>query len=384
MYEFFKDLGILIVTAEVFSLLARKIKAPQVVGQIAAGLLVGPCVLGLVQTSDTISVFAEMGVILLMFSTGLDTNLKQLLKAGPIALLVACMGVAIPLVLGYLTYGLFYGFGGFGSDIFYKGLFMGTIITATSVSITVAALKELGKLSDFTGTTIVSAAVIDDVIGIVLLTCVNGSGSGSSIGSVLLSTVLFFLVAIVVGFIIYYFMKKLDAKHPRTHRLSILSVGFCFLMAYVAENYFGIADITGAYVAGVILCSINDSAYVESKVETTNYLFFAPLFFASIGLKTDISGFNASILLFSIVFIIVALLSKIIGCGLAAKICKFSNKDALRVGVGMMTRGEVALIVAQKGLAAGKVDSIFFTTVILLILVSSVVTPVLLGKLYKD
>ena len=384
MYEFFKDLGILIITAEVFSLLARKIKAPQVVGQIAAGLIVGPCVLGLVETSDTISVFAEMGVILLMFSTGLDTNLKQLLKAGPIAFLVACMGVIVPLILGYLTYGLFYGFGAVGSDLFYKGLFMGTIITATSVSITVAALKELGKLSEFTATTIVSAAVIDDVIGIVLLTCVNGSGSGSDVGSVLVSTFLFFLMAIGVGFIIFYLMKKLDARYPRTHRLSILSVGFCFLMAYVAENYFGIADITGAYCAGVILCSINDSHYVESKVETTNYLFFAPLFFASIGLKTDISGFNSSVLLFSIVFIVVALLSKIAGCGLAAKICKFSNEDALKVGVGMMTRGEVALIVAQKGLAAGKVDSIFFTTVILLILVSSIITPVILGKLYKN
>ena len=384
MYEFFKDLGILIIAAEVLSLLARKIKAPQVVGQIAAGLIVGPCVLGLVQTSDTISTFAEMGVILLMFSTGLDTNLKQLLKAGPIALFVACMGVFIPLVCGYVLYGLFNGFGAIGSDLFYEALFMGTIITATSVSITVAALKELGKLSDFVGTTIVSAAVIDDVIGIILLTCVTGSASGSDgIGKVLLSTVLFFVFALVIGYLIFFLMKRYDLKHPKTHRISILSVGFCFVMAYVAENYFGIADITGAYLAGVILCSINDSHYVETKVETTNYLFFAPLFFASIGLKTDISGFNSSILLFSICFIAVALLSKIIGCGLAAKICKFNNADSLKVGVGMMTRGEVALIVAQKGLSAGRVDSIYFTSVILLILVSSVLTPIILGKLYK-
>ena len=370
MYLFFRDLAIILIAAKFFGLIARKLKAPQVVGEIIAGLLIGPSLLGVVQLSDTISVFAEIGVILLMFSTGLGTNLKQLMKAGPIATLVACVGVFVPLVGGTLLYGAFYGLGAIGSPEFYKALFIGTIMTATSVSITVATLQELGQLKGFLGTTIVSAAVIDDVIGIVVLTCVLGAGSGeeggTSIGQVLINTVLFWL----------------DNRNPHTQRITIASLGFCFAMAYIAEQYFGIADITGAYIAGIVLCNIHDAPYVERRVEISNYMMFAPVFFASIGLKTDISGLTPDILLFCVCFVIVALITKIIGCGLAAKICKFNWTDSLKVGVGMMTRGEVALIVAQKGLAVGMVDAVYFTAVILLIIVSSVTTPLALKTLF--
>ena len=150
----------------------------QVVGEIIAGLIIGPCLLNLVQTSDAISIFAEIGVVLLMFSTGLGTNLKELMRAGPIATLIACVGVFVPLVGGTLLYSAFYGFAAVGSPEFYRALFIGTIMTATSVSITVATLQELGHLKSFLGTTIVSAAVIDDVIGIIVLTCVLGASSG--------------------------------------------------------------------------------------------------------------------------------------------------------------------------------------------------------------
>ena len=238
-------------------------------------------------------------------------------------------------------------------------------MTATSVSITVATLQELGQLKGFLGTTIVSAAVIDDVIGIVVLTCVLGAGSGeeggTSIGQVLINTVLFFVVAVIVGFVLYKAMTWLDNRNPHTQRITIASLGFCFAMAYIAEQYFGIADITGAYIAGIVLCNIHDAPYVERRVEISNYMMFAPVFFASIGLKTDISGLTPDILLFCVCFVIVALITKIIGCGLAAKICKFNWADSLKVGVGMMTRGEVALIVAQKGLAVGMVDAVYFT-----------------------
>ena len=386
MYLFFRDLAIILIAAKFFGLIARKLKAPQVVGEIIAGLLIGPSLLGVVQLSDTISVFAEIGVILLMFSTGLGTNLKQLMKAGPIATLVACVGVFVPLVGGTLLYGAFYGLGAIGSPEFYKALFIGTIMTATSVSITVATLQELGQLKGFLGTTIVSAAVIDDVIGIVVLTCVLGAGSGeeggTSIGQVLINTVLFFVVAVIVGFVLYKVMTWLDNRNPHTQRITIASLGFCFAMAYIAEQYFGIADITGAYIAGIVLCNIHDAPYVERRVEISNYMMFAPVFFASIGLKTDISGLTPDILLFCVCFVIVALITKIIGCGFAAKICKFNWADSLKVGVGMMTRGEVALIVAQKGLAVGMVDSVYFTAVILLIIVSSVTTPLTLKTLF--
>ena len=384
MYSVFRNLAIIMISAKFFGLVARKCKAPQVVGEIVAGLLIGPCLLNLVHTSDTISIFAEIGVVLLMFTTGLGTNLKELIKAGPIATLIACVGVAVPLLGGTLLYGAFYGFAAIGSTEFYKALFIGTIMTATSVSITVATLQELGHLKSFLGTTIVSAAVIDDVIGIVVLTCVLGasSGTGTGLGKVLINTVLFFLVAVGLGVVIHFAMQWLDKRNPHTQRITIVSMAFCFAMAYIAEAYFGIADITGAYIAGIVLCSMNDAPYVERRVDISNYTLFSPVFFASIGLKTDVSGLTPEILLFSVFFVVVALITKIIGCGLAAKICRFNWADSLKIGVGMMTRGEVALIVAQKGLEAGVVDSVYFTAVILLIIVSSVATPLALKALF--
>ena len=192
----------------------------------------------------------------------------------------------------------------------------------------------------------------------------------------------FFLVAIGVGVVIHFAMKWLDKRNPHTQRITIVSMAFCFAMAYIAEQYFGIADITGAYIAGIVLCAMDDAPYVERRVDISNYVIFAPVFFASIGLKTDISGLTPEILLFCICFVIVALLTKIIGCGLAAKICRFNWGDSLKVGVGMMTRGEVALIVAQKGLEVGVVDPVYFTAVILLIVVSSVATPLALKALF--
>ena len=157
MYSVFRNLAIIILSAKFFGLVARKCKAPQVVGEIIAGLIIGPCLLNLVHISDTISIFAEIGVVMLMFTTGLGTNLRELIKAGPIATLIACVGVAVPLAGGTLLYSLFYGFSALGSQEFYRALFIGTIMTATSVSITVATLQELGHLKSFLGTTIVSA-----------------------------------------------------------------------------------------------------------------------------------------------------------------------------------------------------------------------------------
>ena len=154
-------------------------------------------------------------------------------------------------------------------------------------------------------------------------------------------------------------------------------------MSYMAEEIFGIADITGAYVAGIILCSITDSHYVDRKVDINSYMLFGPVFFASIGIKTSLDNMNMEILWFSLAFTAVALLCKILGCGFISKVCGYGWSDSLKVGVGMMTRGEVALIVAQKGLSAGLMSSVYFTSVILLIIISSVVTPILLKFLFS-
>ncbi len=383
-YSIFKDLAIIIIFAKFFGLLARKLKAPQVVGEIVAGLLIGPSILGLVQQTDFIVQMAEIGVVLLMFSAGLGTDLKELLKTGPKAFLIATAGVFVPLVCGALLYMGFYGFAPWGSNEFYEAVFIGTILTATSVSITVQTLKEMGKLKGTVGTTILSAAIIDDVIGIIVLTFVIGfKNPESNPGKVVLSTVLFFVFAIVVGYIIYKVFKIVDKKYPHTRRIPIIGLALCLAFAYIAEKYFGIADITGAYVAGIILCSIQDSGYIAEKMDINSYMLFGPVFFASIGLKTNISGVTGEILLFSICFVLVGLVAKIIGCGLMAKLCRFKNHDCLKIGIGMMTRGEVALIVAQKGLSVGLLTDVYFTAVILLIIVSSISTPILLKFLYS-
>lgn len=385
-YDVFKDLAIIIIAAKFFGILARKCKAPQAVGEIIAGLIIGPSILGLVNQSDFLIEMAEIGVIILMFSAGLETDLKDLMKTGPIAALIACAGVFVPLILGALLYMGFYGVAPWGSEGFYKAVFVGTILTATSVSITVEALKEMGKLKGKVGTTILSAAIIDDVIGIIVLTFVMGFKSpDSNPASVVVNTVLFFIFAIVVGFVCFKIFKFVDNKYPHTRRIPIAGLALCLAMAYIAEKYFGIADITGAYVAGIILCSIRDSEYIASKMDTNSYILFGPVFFASIGLKTNLESLNVSILIFSIAFVAVGLISKIIGCSLMARICKFNMSDSLKIGVGMMTRGEVALIVSQKGLSVGLLTPVYFTSVILLIIVSSIATPIILKLLYaKD
>jgi Kef-type K+ transport system membrane component KefB len=383
-FEIFKELAIIIIAAKGFGILARKLKAPQVVGEIIAGLMIGPSILGLVNQSDFIIQMAEIGVVLLMFMAGLETNLRDLLKTGPIAFAIACAGVTVPLFGGYLLYSSFYGLSPAGSEDFYKAIFIGVIMTATSVSITVQTLRELGHLKGRVGTTILSAAIIDDIIGIIVLTFVIGFKDPSvNPSTIVINTVLFFCFSIIVGAIAYYIFKFLSQKYPHTRRIPIFGLVLCFALSYIAEKYFGIADITGAYIAGIILCSIQESNYIAQKMDTSSYLIFGPIFFASIGLKTSIDNFSTGLLFFSIGFILVAMVTKIIGCGLIAKLFKFRNNEAIKIGVGMMTRGEVALIVSQKGLSVGLLTANFFTPVILLIITSSVVTPIIMKLLYK-
>lgn len=382
-YSIFLSLGLIIIFAKFFGITARKLKAPMVVGEIIAGLIIGPSILGLVNPTSFLNQMAEIGVILLMFSAGLGTDLKELIKTGPIALAIACAGVFVPLVGGTVLYSCFYGFAAVGSIEFYKAVFIGVIMTATSVSITVETLKELGYLKSRVGTTVLAAAIIDDIIGIVVLTFVVSMSSGTgSIAKVCINTILFFAFAIIIGFITYKIFKRVDKRYPHTRRIPIAGLALCFMFAYIAEKFFGIADITGAYVAGIILCSIKDSDYIAEKMDINSYMLFGPIFFASIGLKTDISGFSLDILAFSVCFVIVALLTKIIACGAVSRICKFDFNDSLKIGVGMMTRGEVALIVAQKGLSINLLSPVYFTAVILLIIVSSISTPIILKVLF--
>ena len=383
-FSFLRDLAILLFSAKAFGILARKLHAPEVVGEILAGVLVGPALLGFVSETDFITKMAEIGVIMLMFEAGLATDMKKLKQTGLKATAIACAGVFVPIILGTIVFMAFYGFAPIGSEQFFKGLFIGTIMSATSVSITVAALKELGKLNGTVGTTIVSSAIIDDVIGIIVLTFVLSSkDTNTNVWMIILKAILFFAIAIVSGFGVYHIFKWLDKRYEHTRRIPIIALVYCIVMAYVAKTYFGIAEITGAYVAGIVLCNLHDAKYVERRVDISAYMVFAPIFFAGIGLKVTFETMNIKLLLFSIAFVIVACLAKIIGCGAVAKLCRFSFNDSLKIGVGMMTRGEVALITAKAGLAVGLITPEYFTGVIMLILFSSIVVPILLKGMFK-
>ncbi|MCR4922971.1 MAG: cation:proton antiporter [Lachnospiraceae bacterium] len=381
--EILRTVAIIIISAKLFGLLARKVKAPQVAGEIIAGLIIGPSVLNVVTTNDFLAGMAEIGVILLMFSAGLETDIDKLKKSGIKATILALAGVFIPLILGTILYMFFYGFAAIGSTKFIEAVFVGTILTATSVSITVQVLKELGKISTEVGTTIMSAAIIDDVIGIVVLTAVLGlKDPEANLGAVCIKTVAFFILAIIVGIIIFKIMKLIDRRWPHTRRIPIIGMTLAFALSYIADKYFGVADITGAYVAGIILSSLDDSEYIDRKMDINSYMIFGPIFFASVGLQTDLKTVDVTILTFSLAFVFVGLMGKVLGCGLVARLLKYNNSDALKIGVGMMTRGEVALIVAQRGLKANIIDGRYFTAVILLIIISSILTPVILKAIY--
>ena len=383
--EILRILAIIILSAKFCGLVARKIKAPQVAGEIIAGLIIGPSVLNLVSDSEFLSGMAEIGVILLMFSAGLETDIDKLKRSGIKATIIACIGVLVPLICGTVLYMCFYGFAPYGTETFLKAVFIGTILTATSVSITVQVLKELGKVSTDVGTTIMSAAIIDDVLGIVVLTAVLSlKNPDANLGIVCIKTAAFFALSLVVGIVIFKVMQVIDRRWPHTRRIPIIGMALAFVLAYVADKYFGVADITGAYVAGIILSSLDDSAYIDRKMDISSYMLFGPVFFASVGLQTNLKTVDMSILTFSIAFVLVGLLGKVIGCGLIAKLLKYNNSNSLKIGVGMMTRGEVALIVAQRGLKAGIMDSKYFTSVILLIVVSSILTPVILKAIYAS
>lgn len=392
------SVGIIVISAKYLGTLAKKIGFPQVAGMIIAGLLLRflpwfrsfgtePAGSLFGETDMFISRIAEIGVILIMFSAGLGTNLKSLVKSGAKSTVIALCGVLVPLIMGTIMSLCFWGFDGFGTPQFYKAMFIGTILTATSVSISVATLKELGKLKSDIGQTIVSAAIIDDVFGIIALTIVLGISNpnkSSGIAEIFIKTVLFFIAAIITGYIIFRLFKWYDRRHPHSRRIPIYGLGIALVYAFCAEKFFGIADITGAYIAGVVFCSLTDAPYMEQKIDINSYMIFSPIFFASIGLKTDLSGMDMSLVWFSIAFVIIGCISKIIGCSGISKLMGFSMKESIQVGLGMMVRGEVALIVAQKGLSAGIVDSKYFAPVILLIIVSSMTVPIMMKKAFAS
>lgn len=404
LYTIF-SIAIILLSTKFLGLLFRRLGLPSVLGSIVAGFLIGPALWsGVIPENGIfpldgsyIKAFAEIGVLLVLFSAGLETNLSELKKMGIKALMIALGGVLVPLGLGAVIGFIF--IYPTTHDV-YSAIFLGVIMTATSVGITVETLKELGKLKSEVGTIIVSAAILDDVVGIVILTIfMSLAGSGASISSPVLALInptgnalisilwmlVYFVIAVVGGWLISKLFNYIAKRHPDTHRIPVYSVVVCFLYAVVAEAVFGVADITGAYIAGVILSTNHRNAeYVDKKVAVGSYLFFGPIFFANIGMQITFDGFTMDIIWLALAFVIVAISSKIIGCGVASKLFGYNTKDSMRIGIGMIARGEVALVVAQRGISAGLMSPQNLTVVILLVLASSILAPILLKSMYKD
>ena len=384
-YTILLELALILLFTKLFGIICKKIGLPQVVGFLIAGLLIGPCVLGWVKPSETLKIIAELGVILIMFSAGVETDLKELKQNGLAATLVAMAGVLLPLGGGFLIAAAFNGgFEGIDSLKVLQYVFVGVVMTATSVSITVETLKELGKLKTKAGTIILSAAIIDDVIGIILLSIIIGFRNPEvKPVEAVWKTGLFFVLAVAVGIGIHFLFKFLNKKFPHTRRLPILGLVICFLYAYCAEKFFGVADITGAYIAGIMLSGLKESDYIDRKIEINSYMIFAPVFFASIGINASFSGFNVNMVWFSLCFVLVAIAAKMLGCFGMAKVLRYDWKDSLVIGVGMIARGEVCLIVLQKGISAGLASPDYLAMGVLLVIVSSFLAPVLLKLIYR-
>jgi len=386
-FDFLLFLAIILISTKILGILSRKINMPQVVGALVAGVILGPSVLNLIQMKSDgnfLSYMAEIGVILLMFLAGLETELTELKKNGVASLIVALCGVILPLVGGFATYALFFHVDVSDFQECMKAVFVGVVLTATSVSITVETLRELGHLKGKVGATILGAAIIDDVLGIIVLTIVTSMEDTSvNPATVLLKIALYFVVIAIIWFVLSRLKPFLDSC-DRLRRTSIMSLAFCFLMAYISEKFFGIADITGAYFAGLMLCSMKIEGYVNERISVPSYLIFSPVFFASIGMKTQLDGLTGKLILFSIILMVVAILTKILGCGLGAKICRYTSMESFQIGIGMISRGEVALIVAQKGYQAGMLSDDLFAPIVLVVIVTTLITPVLLGMVFKN
>lgn len=388
-YHFLLDIALILLSTKIFGLITKKFQMPQVVGALLAGLLLGPAVFGVITETEFLNQVSELGVIVLMFSAGLETDVKELKKTGVASLVIAVVGVLLPLAGGFLIAWIFNKPELIASDastpLFLQNMFIGVILTATSVSITVETLKEMGRLNTRAGNAILGAAVIDDILGVVALTIITGSADPNvHIFVVLGKIVMFFVFAVGAGVIFYFFFKRWTAGYEKDlRRFVIIAFVFCLLLSYVAEEWFGVADITGAYIAGLMISNTQKTKYVASRFGTLSYILLSPIFFASIGLKVELPEMSGLIIAFAVLLVIVAVATKIFGCGLGARMMGFTRQESLQIGVGMISRGEVALIVANKGNSVGLMPSALFGPIVIMVVVTTIVTPIMLKIVFS-
>jgi monovalent cation:proton antiporter-2 (CPA2) family protein len=370
------QLAIILVAAKIAGSLSVRLGQPSVLGKLLIGIVLGPSVLGLVNETETLAELSQIGVILLMFIAGLETDIDEFKQTGKSSTFVGFGGIIVPVVLGYFV--------GMMLDLTtMQSWFLGLLLSATSVSISVQALKEMDQLNSREGTTILGAAVIDDVVVIVALAfLMSFAGEDVNLTTVILKKILFFAGAILVGWkAVPWFLNKFSSlKVTETVISSALII--CFVYAYLAE-YTGVAAIIGAYIAGVAISVTNFKNEVFEKVETISYSIFVPVFFTSIGVTAQFSGITQNLGLI-VLLSIIAILTKLIGASVGAKLAGFNWNSSLGIGSAMVSRGEVALIIASIGIESKLLSQDMFAVIVVVILVTTIITPPMMKCFFRN
>jgi len=384
LLQFLLLLAVIIVAAKSAGWASLRIGQPAVFGEILAGVLLGPSLLDLLgwpvfrgpSLDVVVAHLATIGVIFLMFIAGLETNLDKMRRVGKVAAAVGVAGVLAPLALGMVVALSF----GYGRE---QAIFVGIVLTATSVSITVQTLIELRQLESKEGTTLLAAAVIDDVIALIVLSAfvafsAGEAGGAGRVGVVALRMLAFFAAAIWLGMPLIRRVLRQAARLPVSEGLLAFVVVVILLYSWAAEAFGQVASITGAYLAGLLVAQAGFREEIEHRLRAFTYAVLVPVFFISIGLQTNARLMNAADVPFALLIIGAAVVGKILGCGGGALGAGFTRPEALRIGVGMVSRGEVGLIVAAIGLQNGLLAERGFAVMVIMVLVSTIVTPVLL------
>ncbi|WP_423800483.1 cation:proton antiporter [Neobacillus sp. SAB-20_R2A] len=369
------QLAIILIASKIAGSLSVRLGQPSVLGTLLIGIVLGPSVLGLVNETETLAEFSEIGVILLMFIAGLETDLDEFKRSGIASTYVGFGGIIFPLVFGYGA-GILLGMSA------PQSWFLGLVLSATSVSISVQALKEMNQLKTREGTTILGAAVIDDVVVIIALAFLMSlSGGDVNLTAVILKKVAFFAGALLIGWaVVPLFLKRFSVlKESETVISSALII--CFVYAYLAE-FTGVAAIIGAYIAGVAISLTDFKHEIFEKVETISYSIFVPVFFTSIGVTAQFGGIGENIIPI-VLLSILAILTKLIGASLGSVLAGFSWGSALGIGAAMVSRGEVALIIADIGLETKLLSQDMFAIIVVVTLVSTLVTPPMMKLFFK-
>ncbi|MCL2539077.1 MAG: cation:proton antiporter [Oscillospiraceae bacterium] len=376
----FLIIALILLSTKALAIFVRYMHLPQVIGALVAGVLLGPSVFHVIEPNETISVVAEFGVILLLFSAGMETDYRQFRSSLKSSLVISALGIAMSLV------GVFAVAFWFGNPSF-ESFFIGVIFASMSTSITVEVLQEMGKLKSKVGTALLGAALFDDIFVIVILAIIMGMESSAisfmSILVVLLKMAAFFAFAVASGLGVNRLFNYMYGKFGGQRRQTVFAIAYCFLMAYAAEM-FGLADITGAYIAGIAFCSTRCVEFLETRIHGLLYMFFTPIFFANIGIHTSFSGMTGNMILFTVFLVVVAIFAKVIGCGLGSRLFGFSTRESLQVGTGMVARGEVSFIVAYKGIAAGYIGAQLFPSIVVVVLVTVLISPLLLNIAFAE